>query len=132
MSVVNTALHLHFLEKESTSGILRGIDCIWPRLLPLYGLQIIDIPHIRFSFLDSISLSPSSDLLLSTKKGAGEDRATLNRNEINAVVKTTMLKSCILAGDVFVLVSSFCWWIPGKACVQSQLNCAYQIGRAHV
>lgn len=76
------------------------------QLVLTYGLQIIDIPHIRFSFLDSISLSPSSDLLLSTKKGAGEDRATLNRSEINAVVKTTMLKSCILAGDVFVLVSA--------------------------
>lgn len=75
------------------------------QLVLTYGLQIIDIPHIRFSFLDSISLSPSSDLLLSTSKGAGEDRATLNRNEINAVVKITMLRSCILA-DVFFLVSA--------------------------
>lgn len=107
MSVVNTALLLQFLGKDSTSGILKGIDCIWPRLLPLYGLQIIDIPHIRFSFLDSISLSPSSDLLLSTSKGAGEDRATLNRNEINAVVKITMLRSCILADDVFFLFLLF-------------------------
>jgi len=106
VSVVNTALLLQFLGKDSTSGILKGIDCIWPRLLPLYGLQIIDIPHIRFSFLDSISLSPSSDLLLSASKGAGEDRATLNRNEINAVVKITMLRSCILADDVFFLVSA--------------------------
>ena len=73
------------------------------QLVLTYGLQIIDIPHIRFSFLDSISLSPSNDLLLSTSKGAGEDRATLNRNEINAVVKITMLRSCILADDVFFL-----------------------------
>ena len=74
------------------------------RLVLTYGLQIIDIPHIRFSFLDSISLSLSSDLLLSRTKGTGEDRATLNRNEINAVVKTNTLKSCILAVDFFLFL----------------------------